>query len=145
MMKIKVATTQEELDKIIRLRYEILRAPWGQTADTATDDFESKSINAFIEENGRIIACGRLQENQNKVGQIRYMAVSNDHQGRSLGKTIVKYLENKAEELQLEKIELQARENAVEFYKRCGYSVKEKSFLLWGEIQHFLMFREIKN
>jgi hypothetical protein len=38
---------------------------------------------------------------------------------------------------------LQARENAVGFYKRCGYAVKEKSYLMWEVIQHYLMEKEL--
>lgn len=41
-------------------------------------------------------------------------------------------------------IELQSRENAVEFYKSCGYDIKEKSFKLWDVIQHYLMIKTIK-
>ena len=34
---------------------------------------------------------------------------------------------------------LEARENAVPFYESLGYSMIEKSYLLFGEIQHFRM------
>ncbi|MCW3078524.1 MAG: acetyltransferase, family [Bacteroidetes bacterium] len=141
---VKVATTAEELQHILKLRYQVLRQPWDQPAETATDDLEHSSINAFItNEKGNVIACGRLQENENKKGQIRFMAVADDYQGKGLGKMIVKFLESKGRELGLTEIELQARENAVKFYEECGYSIKEKSFLLWGQIRHFLMVKEI--
>ncbi|MES2680383.1 MAG: GNAT family N-acetyltransferase [Bacteroidota bacterium] len=140
MFTVHLAHTTEDLDGILQLRYKILREPWQQPITTATDDLEATSINAFIKnEKGVVIACGRLQENENKTGQIRFMAVDDDQQGKGLGKLIVVFLEEKAKDLGLEKIELQARENAVDFYKSCGYSVQEKSFLLWGQIQHFLM------
>jgi hypothetical protein len=38
---------------------------------------------------------------------------------------------------------LQARENAVKFYESCGYRIVEKTFLMWGEIQHYLMSRPL--
>jgi predicted GNAT family N-acyltransferase len=34
---------------------------------------------------------------------------------------------------------LHAREMAVPFYERMGFQVTEKSHLLFGEIQHYLM------
>ena len=46
--------------------------------------------------------------------------------------------------MNLQQIELQARENAVEFYKNSGFTVKEKSFVLWDIIQHYLMVKDIK-
>lgn len=144
MYTVKLCSTAEELKAIIDLRDKILRQPWSQPRETATDELEETSINAFIaDENGQVIACGRLQENANKVGQIRYMAVDSAYQGKGLGKLIVQFLEDKAKEKKLIKIELQARENAVHFYKANHYSVKEKSFLLWGIIQHFLMEKNL--
>ena len=144
MFKVKEATSIKDIVGVIGLRYKILRQPWNQPIDTATDAMELTSINACIEdENGNVIACGRLQENENKVGQIRYMAVDTHCQGKGLGKLIVEFLEEKAKNLQLKKIELQARENAVNFYESQGYTIKEKSFLLWGIIQHYLMEKKV--
>jgi len=141
-MRVKEAQTDRDLQNILQLRYDVLRKPWSQPIETATDELEQTSINAFIEDNdGNIIACGRLQENANKIGQIRFMAVSNNYQGKGLGKHIVSFLEEKAKEKKLLTIELQARENAIEFYKNCKYTIKEKSFLLWGSIQHYLMVK----
>lgn len=143
-MEIKQAITKQEVEAIIDLRYKILRKPWDQLKETATDGLEETSINVFVAgENGVALACGRLQENENKVGQIRYMAVDASQQGKGLGKKIVQALEKKGKEIGLKKIELQARENAVEFYKSNGYTIKEKSFLLWGIIQHYLMEKEL--
>ncbi len=139
-MEVKQAKTKQEVEAIIDLRYKILRQPWNQPRDTGTDNLEDTSINDFIaDENGVVLACGRLQENENKVGQIRFMAVDGSQQGKGLGKKIVEFLEAKGKQMGLKKIELQARENAVEFYKSNGYTIKEKSFLLWGIIQHYLM------
>ena len=143
-MNVKQASNKKEIEAIIDLRDKILRKPWDQPRETATDTLEEVSINAFIEdENGNVLACGRLQENENKIGQIRFMAVDNSQQGKGLGKKIVEFLELKGKELNLKTIELQARENAIEFYKSNGYSIKEKSFLLWGLIQHYLMTKEL--
>ncbi len=143
-MKVKFANTPEQLENILNLRYKILRKPWNQPKETATDNFERTSFNAYIEdENHKAIACGRLQENENKIGQIRFMAVDDNQQGKGLGKLIVQELELKGKALGLTEIELQARENAVEFYKANGYQIKEKSFLLWGIIQHYLMNKKI--
>jgi N-acetylglutamate synthase-like GNAT family acetyltransferase len=135
----KIASTTSEIESIIQLRYEVLRAPWGQPKDTATDELEPKSVNAYIAVNTEVIACGRLQEKDGKVGQVRFMAVAKNYQGKGLGEKILTQLELVAKEKQLAKIELQARENAVKFYEKNGYSIVQSSFLLWGQIQHYLM------
>jgi len=140
MFVVKESGTQKELDAILDLRYKILRAPWKQSLESATDGLETASINAYIaDEKGTVIACGRLQENENKIGQVRYMAVDDAYQGKGLGKLILSFLEKKGKELGLEKIELHARENALAFYESAGYKHKEISYKLWGIIQHYLM------
>jgi len=142
--KVQIAITQKQIDDIIDLRYDILRKPWSQPKETSTDGMEDKAINAFIEDDGKVIACGRLQDNGNGLGQIRYMAVDVNYQGKGLGKLIVAKLEDEAKRIGLTTIELQARENALEFYKSQGYIVKETSFKLWDIIQHYLMTKELK-
>lgn len=143
MYKVQLANTQNVINQIIDLRYIVLRKPWDKPRDTATDDLELTSINAYIEENGEIIACGRLQNNGLGLGQIRFMAVHHNYQGKGLGKLIVIKLEEEAKKINLTTIELQARENAVEFYKSQGYIIKETSFKLWDIIQHYLMVKSI--
>ncbi|MCU0360479.1 MAG: GNAT family N-acetyltransferase [Bacteroidia bacterium] len=142
--QVHISRNPEEFEKILELRFKVLRAPWNQSKASATDEKENESYNAYIlSSEGGVIACGRLQENENKVGQIRYMAVDANWQGKGLGKTILETLETKAKELGFKKIELQARENALEFYKSNKYSIDEKSFLLWGQIQHYKMSKTL--
>lgn len=143
-MKVSFANTKEVIDKILELRFEILRKPWQQPASSSSDGHEETSYNAYIEdEKGNVVACGRLQLNSATIGQIRYMAVANNQQGKGLGKLVLKALEEKAKQLGAEKIELQARENAVEFYKANNYQLKEKTHLLFGAIQHYLMDKDL--
>ena len=143
-MKVLKATTPAELEKIFALRYKVLRAPWNQPYESSYDALENSSVNCYINnEKGYIIACGRLQENENGVGQIRYMAVDESQRGAGLGNKILTALEEEARILGLHTIELQARENALQFYERNGYVIKEKTFLLFGVIQHYLMEKTI--
>ncbi len=143
MYTAQIANTQNQIAAIIDLRYDILRKPWNQPKETSSDGMEDTAINAFIVDNGKVIACGRLQDNGEGLGQIRYMAVDSDYQGKGLGKLIVIKLEEEARNINLRTVELQARENAVEFYKSQGYAVKETSFKLWDIIQHYLMTKNL--
>ena len=141
--QVKIASSENTINQIIDLRYAVLRQPWDKPKDTVTDDLELSSVNAYIEIDEKIIACGRLQNNGSNIGQIRYMAVHPHFQGKGLGKVIVTHLENEARNFNLSSIELQARENAIEFYKSQGYIIKEMSFKLWDIIQHYLMTKEM--
>lgn len=143
MHQAHTTTDPKLIEAIIQLRYEILRKPWDKPRETATDELESQSVNAYIEEQEQIIACGRLQDNGGGTGQVRYMAVAEGQQGKGLGRLILARLEQEALAMGIHTIELQARENAVEFYKAQGYTVRETSFKLWDVIQHYLMEKHL--
>lgn len=143
-LKVHIAQNPEVFEQILQLRYEVLRAPWQQSKDSATDEHESQAYNAFIlSKHNSVIACGRLQKNENAIGQIRFMAVDKDWQGKGLGQLILASLEKQAKAIGCEKIELQARENALDFYLGRGYHIDEKSFLLWNQIQHYKMSKSL--
>jgi GNAT superfamily N-acetyltransferase len=139
--KVQLADTGEALERIFRLRYEILRAPWGQSYESSHDELDGAAWNAYIDSSEGAVACGRLQDNGGGVGQIRYMAVREDQQGKGLAKAVLAFLENIARKSGMHTIELQARENAVSFYLSQGYEKREKSHNLWGMIQHYRMVK----
>lgn len=135
--------TREDFEKYYALRYEVLRRPWGQPAGSERDGEEDSSIHAFVREDGAVLAVGRLQFVNETTSQVRYMAVDPRQQGRGLGKALLSYLENKSKAAGRNTIFLHARENALPFYQSCGYAIKEKSHLLWGQVQHWLMEKEL--
>ena len=144
-MKIIEPATSKEFKKYYNLRYEVLRKPWLQPKGSERDEEEETSLHRMIidEPNGKAVAVGRLQFNSIEEAQIRYMAVSDDYQGMGYGSKIVKALDNIAREKGSRKIILQSRENAMKFYEKNGYKIIEKSYLLFDEIQHWLMEKEL--
>ena len=144
-MKIIEPTTSEEFKKYYNLRYEILRKPWGQPPGSERDDREETSIHRmFIDKKtGNALAVGRLQFNSTHEAQIRYMAVADDLKGKGLGSQIISALEDVARGRGIQRIILSARENALQFYKNNGYEIMIKTHLLFGEIQHWLMEKEL--
>ena len=123
----------------------MLRKPWSQPKGSERDEEEETSLHRMIidKSNGKAVAVGRLQFNTIEEAQIRYMAVSDDYQGMGFGSEIIKVLENIAREKGSRRIILQSRENAVKFYEKNGYKIIEKSYLLFDEIQHWLMEKEL--
>ena len=144
-MEIIEPNTSDEFKIYYNLRYEVLRKPWFQPKGSERDEEEETSLHRMIidEPNGKAVAVGRLQFNTIEEAQIRYMAVSDDYQGMGYGSKIVKVLDNIAREKGSLKIILQSRGNAVKFYEKNGYKIIEKSYLLFDEIQHWLMEKEL--
>ena len=144
-MKIIEPTTSEEFKKYYNLRYQILRKPWGQLPGSERDEGEESSIHRMIieESTGEALAVGKLQFNSRDEAQIRYMAVADNLQGKGLGSQIISALEDVAWGKDIQRIILSARENALQFYKNNGYEIVKKTHLLFGEIQHWLMGKEL--
>ena len=94
----------------------------------------------------KIVAVGRmhiLEDSNNEIAQIRYMAVDDEFQKKGLGRNILESFEIIAKEKIVKKIILHARENAIGFYKQNGYKIKKKSHLLHNQIQHWLMYKNL--
>lgn len=136
-------SSKQDFEKYYALRHEVLRKPWQQPVGSEKDADEERSIHAFIKENNRVLAVGRLQFVDEHSSQVRFMAVAPDQQGRGLGRKVLGYLEERSRAAGRHRVLLHARANALDFYKSCGYSIVEKSHLLWGRVQHWLMEKEL--
>ncbi len=138
--------TLQEFEAYYLLRYEILRKPWNQSQGSEKDDMENECFHAMLcDENKVVKGVGRIQFNTSEEAQLRYMAIADDSQKKGFGKKLVEYLENKAKEKGAKTIILQSRSEAVDFYNKCGYMKIKETFLLFNEIQHYLMSKELTN
>jgi len=124
------------------LRYRVLRAPWGEPEGSERADDDGTSYHAVAAGPfGALLGVGRLHLNNPTEGQIRFMAVLPEMHGKGVGKLIVQHLEEVAKGMGATTMILHARENALPFYERLGYTIKAKSYLLFGKIQHWEMER----
>jgi thioesterase domain-containing protein len=142
MITLRAPKTAEELSQYYHLRWQLLRRPWQQVQGSEQDEQEQYAIHRMIiDEQGRVLAVGRLEKATKEQGQIRYMAVDDGMQGKGLGQQILNELENVASQLGMTEICLNARENAVMFYEKLGYDNKGYSHTLFNEVKHFQMVK----
>ena len=143
MTEIREPVTEKEFNDYYTLRWKILRKPWNQPQGSEQDEQENNSFHLMAVEGSAVIGCCRLQLNSKTEGQIRYMAVDDTRQGKGIGKQLIKEMEKVAINKGCKKIILEARENAVEFYKQNGYKIEKESYLLFNEIQHYTMVKDL--
>ncbi len=137
--------TEKEYEQYYQLRWKILRAPWHQPEGSEIDEIEDLCLHFMaVDDNNEVIAVARLQFNSTTEAQIRYMAVADKYERQGIGGKLVKTMEQHAQNSSCKKIVLHAREPVTGFYKKLGYSVIEKSHLLFDEIQHFRMLKELE-
>jgi predicted GNAT family N-acyltransferase len=141
---LKQPQEKSEFKQYYHLRWKLLRAPWKQAEGSEVDDIENQCFHIMaIDNKDKVIGVARLQFNTATEAQIRYMAVSEIHQGQGIGHELVNTLEQHAIKSHYKKIVLDAREPALPFYEKLGYEVIEKSYLLFDEIQHFRMIKKL--
>ena len=142
--RIKQPQSEADFKQYYHLRWLLLRAPWKQPEGSEVDKIEDTCFHLMATDNNdQAIAIARLQANSNSEAQIRYMGVAQAYQRQGIGHALIKTIEQHAIESNHEKIVLDAREAALPFYEKLGYQVIEKSYLLFNEIQHFRMIKEL--
>lgn len=147
-IRIKQPETDEEFKDYYHLRWKLLRAPWNQPQGSETDDIEDQCFHIMAltmneDEKDKVIGVARLQYNSETEAQIRYMAIAREYERKGIGRKIMNTMEEHAGSSMCKNIVLDARQPAVDFYKKLGFKVVKKSYLLFGEIQHFRMKKEL--
>ncbi|MFV2005373.1 MAG: GNAT family N-acetyltransferase [Gammaproteobacteria bacterium] len=151
---IKQPKTAEEFNNYYHLRWKLLRAPWNQPEGSEIDDIEDQCFHVMAVtyneaihnqsiDNEKVIGVARLQFNSDSEAQIRYMAVEPSHERQGIGRRLLEALEVQAKTVSCQKVILDAREPAINFYQKFGFKIIEKSYLLFDEIQHFRMEKDI--
>ena len=120
---LKSPENKDEWERYLLFRWEMLRKPLGMSIDSLADSIEEESFHLMgIDEDGNVIASGRVHFNTSDEAQIRYMAVDDNFKRQGIGSEIVTELERYALSKKAVTITLNARENAISFYLSLGYS-----------------------
>lgn len=143
LMKIKSPQNEAEWKAYYGLRFSVLREPWNQQQGSEVLADEDQAIHAIAVEEGEVLGVARVHESASKQGQVRCVAIATAAQGKGIGKAIMAYVEEKARLKGWSEIVLEARENAVPFYQAIGYTIVAESYLLFGEIQHYRMKKNL--
>lgn len=143
MLEIKSPQTDSDWKAYYALRFNVLREPWKQPLGSEVLTDEDQAIHAIAVENGEVLGVARMHESAEKQGQVRCVATATAAQGKGIGKAIMAYLEKEAKQKGWTEIVLEARENAVPFYEAIGYTIVAESYLLFGEIQHYRMQKNV--
>ncbi len=113
-----------EWENYDNFRWEVLRKPLKLSHIPLKDNLESISLHFMgVDNDANIVSCGRVHLNNPLEAQIRYMGVSSKYRRMGLGKAMIIRLESEAVLLGATLVTLNAREEAIKFYKSLGYAV----------------------
>ncbi|TRX53171.1 bifunctional GNAT family N-acetyltransferase/hotdog fold thioesterase [Thalassomonas sp. M1454] len=132
--------TEQEFAAYHQVRFNELRKPWHQAKGSEVDALEAQAVHRMVcDQQGNVLAVGRLHKVSKTNAQIRFMAVNSAHQGKGLGYMVLQALELEAAKQGVLQIQLNAREVALAFYKKCGYNLIEQVHTLYDEVKHYAM------
>lgn len=132
------------------VRHEVLRK--GKPIETCQfkGDDDENNVHFGLYQNERLIGIISIFKEKNNLFseknqfQIRGMAVLEEFQGNGFGAELVKEAENHCVNLNTDLIWFNARENAVPFYKKIGYTSIGDSFSIPDVGIHFAMYKKIR-
>jgi GNAT superfamily N-acetyltransferase len=106
----------------VALRTAVLRQPLGLafSSDQLQSEVHAYHLGAFLET--QLLACLMLQPMEGGTIRMRQVAVQTEWQGQGLGRRLVNHAETVARQRGFQVMTLHARESAVGFYQRLGYS-----------------------
>lgn len=144
MLVVGQPETKSQFNQYFDLRWRILRAPWQQPRGSEQDELETTSQHVTVRDpDGRLLGVGRLHMNDAHEAQIRYMAAELDCRGQGIGRLLVAELERRGCLCGATEIVLNAREQAVGFYRHLGYRTVGEGPTMFGQIRHIQMKRSL--
>lgn len=132
----------EAYQQMVELRREVLRRPLG--LDFTPEQLEAEAADTIVAglENDKVIACCLLTPQEDKTLQLRQMAVDSSLQSKGMGREIVRFAETWARNNGYQSMMLHARDIAIGFYEKCGYTLVGEGFTEVG-IPHHLMEKNL--
>ena len=131
------AEYQQELD----LRNDVLRKPLAMNLFDEDLSVDALDIHIGCFQNENLIGVLILSPKAGYV-KMRQVAVTPKAQGKQIGRKLVQFSEQIAKNKGFTRIDLNARETAVDFYLKNGYLILGERFLEVN-IPHFKMFKAL--
>ena len=118
-----------EYHKMVKLRDEILRKPLGLGFSDEELVAEKNDILIGAFEDGKILGCCLLTKEAPDTVRLRQMAVRSKQQGKGIGHSVMMFAETLARDRGFKKLIMHARDTAVGFYEKHGYTIKGPQFI----------------
>ena len=124
------------------LRYEVFVQE--QNVVHEFDDYDPGSWSLVLYMDGLPIGTGRLIRLSPVLGQIGRVAVKKEFRHRQVGTYILRFLERKAQEIGILRLEIHAQCDKIGFYQKCGYLLEEGDVFMDEGIPHRHMSKQLQ-
>ncbi len=136
----------------IACRVRNLYTPYGLPSSCADNDLDRPRTRDDVLHraamlDGRVAGVGRLDlqpgREKGPSAQLRYFAVDGDTRGAGVGRALMAEFEQRATDRGVRFLWMEARQEALGFYERCGYGDIGLGPTKWGVIPHRLLEKQL--
>lgn len=119
-----------EYDELVRLRTDVLRKPLNMefTIEQLSNEYNDFHFG-FYDKDLKLIGCLIFNDLGDNLLKMRQVAIDFKHQNKGFGKIMVEQSEEWARQHNFNKIELNARDTAIPFYKSLKYLETGTTFI----------------
>lgn len=142
-MEIRSPQDPTEWEAYYDLRYRVLREPLGKPRGSERNEGDELAQHFALFDKHAPLAVARLDALSENTFQVRFVAVASHLQGKGLGLILMQAVEEATKQRGGKKIILHARDYALDFYKKQGYTLVGPSYKLFDVLQHFEMYKEL--
>lgn len=142
----------DQWESYVACRVRNLYTPYGLPASCADNELDRPRSRADILHraamiDGRIVGVGRLDmqpaREKGPSAQLRYFAVDPETRGTGIGRSLMTEFELLARERAVRYLWMEARQEALGFYERCGYADIGIGPTKWGIIPHRILEKDL--
>ena len=137
-----IQTGTPAYEQMAELRMRVLLDPIGVPRSYINPEKEKEDtlIGAF--DGDQLVGCCILTHIDPSTMQLRQMAVDTTQQKKGVGASIIAFAEKLARERGYQVLMMNARDAVLDFYRKCGYTVKGEQFFEVG-IGHHRMEKQL--
>lgn len=144
MLITKNPDTPELLEAYFHFRWLHLREPWNFPPGSEKDEYEQVGEHRVVlNEQGRIVAAGRVHFNIAEEAQIRHIAVHPEYRDKGVGKLILAELEKVAKEMGAIRAITISRETSIEFFAAAGFVMEKQATNELGLLKRHQMVKQL--
>jgi predicted GNAT family N-acyltransferase len=136
-LNIRVANWADDNEQLAKIRRAVFIDEQKVPEELEWDEYDPASTHFLVTVDDSPVAVARLKPD----GQIGRMAVLSEYRNRGIGRKLLQYILNNAEDKNLTQLYLHAQVDAVAFYEKMGFTAQGEVFYEAG-IPHRAMSKK---
>lgn len=134
-----------EYFKAIMVRYSVLKKPYGFKFSKEIISQEENEIHLVYQNNNKIIGTLILSIISKNILQLKQFAILDEYQLKGIGSLLYAFTEQYAKVNNYNKIILNARTSALQFYIKHGFIIDGKEYISPRSLlPHYKMYKNFK-